>query len=972
MGGCLSYALLEGEGSCSVFVSYRSKTGNAFAAELVRWLKRDGVASFFAAADMVDSPIPNTIHDVIAHAPAFLALVTQEYGDSPWVREELAHVLTSLNTEGRPKLIVILGPGAMECDVPVQLRNLRWRDFTSLQAILTEYPLLCLDLGGKPSRIELGEESFRKLRPTRTPMKGAFFGVIPRSREGRMQRTDDLWEIDRKLSRSSVLIVGMPGSGKSTLAIEYARRFAGRYAGGVYWIRAEAFPTPELAVKEFAREQRIAVPDGPGLVDAFWSALRPRGQCLVVIDNFPESTPLWSPPDAGGSIRVLITSRQVNGDIAFARHWLQAFEVPDALGLLCGPDTLDAERRTAALELVQELGCLPLAVELARAAIEQAGGVSNCAGFLSSLRKTGVRYLEDVSESRSIWALFSRCFDACPSDARSVLDVLGMLAPEPVPIDLLRKTLPLEAVNDVEMALRRLAAFSLVNLVDGMPLAHRLVVDFARTAAEARPAYADLVSRLENAVHDMLAPVHARPDAETLRALSPVVSHASVVAKRASDRRSPIAFRLHHGLWRNYFDRGDFGLASHHAQWARDAVGFLDSKRERDRATCVSTHDLAKTIRQERGIRICGGQEPARDSLSLYEEALALAKTLPGEDALLAQILSDLANARQNSDEYEIALDHARRAVQIARDLPEQQRRPVLASSLLAFGRVSRDIGARDAALSAVHDGRKALEEAVQIRAELFGMGSRDYATAVGDLAGAWRQLGDLPRALALARQAVDTWEGWEQRAGWIHPLLSNHYRQLGMVYRDLRRLDESLAWLNKAVERQLKLQEVHARTAIALGNRALVLAALGRLLEAERDALKALEIQTQVSRHDSVAMALRFIEISEVLNGVGRPDEAANKHVPRAYEILVNRGMQSSGDMGSLLRVRAEALSLLGYHDKAVKDARASVRVLRKGFGPSHPRTVRAKEALKAVLVRLKPQRGERPDAERATRPED
>ncbi|CAH1271189.1 Hypp4597 [Branchiostoma lanceolatum] len=68
--------------------------------------------------------------------------------------------------------------------------------------------------------------------------------VFPRRLKTFVGREDALNRIDACLEQNQTcLIKGLGGVGKTSLAIEYGHRRAGRYPGGVFWVRNHAYPS---------------------------------------------------------------------------------------------------------------------------------------------------------------------------------------------------------------------------------------------------------------------------------------------------------------------------------------------------------------------------------------------------------------------------------------------------------------------------------------------------------------------------------------------------------------------------------------------------------------------------------------------------------------------------------------------------------------------------------------------------------
>ena len=292
-----------------------------------------------------------------------------------------------------------------------------------------------------------------------------------------------------------VVLSGLGGAGKTSVAVEYAHRHLAEV--GVAWQFTAEDPAVlaagfgELAAQLGARDL-LDARDPVASVHGVLAALGVGW--LLVFDNAPDraSVQTFVPPAGRG--RVLVTSRdpfwppgQVLEVAVLGREVAAGFLVSR---------TGDADRR-AALELADELGGLPLALEQAAAYIQATG--NSLAGYLESLRRRRPEMLargEPTGYGSTVaatWSLaFGRLEQSAPG-AAGLLRLLACCAPEAVPLRLLLQPregladqlgqdvapvlVPLLhdqlAAGDAVAALRR---YSLVSPpADGVVSVHRLV-----------------------------------------------------------------------------------------------------------------------------------------------------------------------------------------------------------------------------------------------------------------------------------------------------------------------------------------------------------------------------------------------------------------------------------------------------------------------------------------------------------------
>jgi hypothetical protein len=348
-----------------------------------------------------------------------------------------------------------------------------------------------------------------------------------------------------------VALYGLGGAGKTSVAVEYAHRHLAEV--GLAW----QFPAedPALLLAEFARlaaqlgaREVIDARDPVASVHAVLAA-DPAGW-LLIFDNAPGQEAMRRFVPSAGRGRVLITSQSA----AWPRG--QAVEVPvldtEVAAAFLVNRTGDADQR-AAVELAEELGGLPLALEQAAAYMHATG--TTLARYLPLFRARQADMLargeasgHPADVAATLGLALSRLAGEAPA-ADGLLRLLAFLAPEPVPRDLLLSDAQLAdelapevaaavgpllgdrvTAGDAVAALRR---YSLVTLAgDGLVLVHRLVQSITRTLLSAEAA-----GQWEQAAAVLVeAAVPADPDVPAAWPVSAVLlPHARAVLNLTSD-----------------------------------------------------------------------------------------------------------------------------------------------------------------------------------------------------------------------------------------------------------------------------------------------------------------------------------------------------------------------------------------------------------------------------------------------------
>ncbi|MEV4364552.1 tetratricopeptide repeat protein, partial [Nonomuraea sp. NPDC049625] len=326
---------------------------------------------------------------------------------------------------------------------------------------------------------------------------------VPGHRQVFVGRRQELAVLEEALGAPGGVVVGavhgLGGVGKSTLAARYAVAQA-KACNPVWWITADS----SEAVRAGLAALMVALQ--PELTEALpLEALAERAigwlaaheGWLLVLDDVTD------PADAAQLLgrtlagRVLVTSRLATG-----WHRLDARVI--SLGVLSEGEALEllarisgrrppgsgpgrgadapAEGPQGALELVRELGCLPLAIEQAGAYLQQSR-LSPHAYLQELRRQPAVMYDQAARGSQAertiarIWRLTLDRLADTPLSGQ-LLRILAWYGAEPIPRTLLDG---LDEPPQLLQALGGLAGYNMITLDETSVTVHRLVQAVART-----------------------------------------------------------------------------------------------------------------------------------------------------------------------------------------------------------------------------------------------------------------------------------------------------------------------------------------------------------------------------------------------------------------------------------------------------------------------------------------------------------
>ncbi len=357
------------------FISYSNKDGADFAWTLHERLKSDGIKCFIDKHPydlLPTTSFPHEIASAVVTSRYLIIVLTPGYCDSAWTQKELG-VFFADKDAAKERVIVLYVFEVV--DMPPLLRDIQFIECHKAENYEPAYQATrrVLAIPWSPGRDGAWSP---------TP-----FGLMqPRLGKRFVGREHDLIELHKRLfggHQSCVAVEGMPGVGKTQLAIEYAHLHSGDYPGGVFWIDAEH--TPRLAAfRTIAGWACVPWLEGEKentQIQTFWRELADRPRSLIVLDNFPEVTHgaeylairPWLPP--GGDIHVLVTSRRCLTDTL--PLLIQPLDKEAGLLLLTADSLPPSEVEVrAAYDIVDELGCLPLALEIVRAYVQRHQSIS--------------------------------------------------------------------------------------------------------------------------------------------------------------------------------------------------------------------------------------------------------------------------------------------------------------------------------------------------------------------------------------------------------------------------------------------------------------------------------------------------------------------------------------------------------------------------------------------------------------------
>ncbi|MFD1543568.1 tetratricopeptide repeat protein [Nonomuraea guangzhouensis] len=366
-------------------------------------------------------------------------------------------------------------------------------------------------------------QTHQTVLPPPTPIAAidapAGLGNLPLAAGEFVGREEILAQLDSAVGGDEPVVVaavqGLGGIGKSTLAARYAALHHDRFHP-VWWITADSPAALEagLAALITALDPRDA--EGVDLEARAERAtvwLATHSGWLLILDNVTrpqDIAPLLGRVRSG---RVVVTSRlrqgwQRIGARVLHLDVLSEDEAVDLLTRLAQPENPDHDVWPGALDLVRELGFLPLAIDQVGAYLHQTALTP--AAYLTLLRAQPEVFFDQAAEGTDsdrtitrIWRItLNQLTDSSPLPG-DLLRILAWMAPEAIPRTLLDAltsprpgtprhrwwqrthhgwgTRPLTDQAGLTHALGLLAAYNMITLSSKTISVHRLVQAVART-----------------------------------------------------------------------------------------------------------------------------------------------------------------------------------------------------------------------------------------------------------------------------------------------------------------------------------------------------------------------------------------------------------------------------------------------------------------------------------------------------------
>ncbi|RAG83774.1 tetratricopeptide repeat protein [Streptacidiphilus pinicola] len=540
---------------------------------------------------------------------------------------------------------------------------------------------------------------------------------------------------------------GMGGVGKTQIALEYVYRRMHEY-NVIWWIPAERESLILGALAELA--VRLGLETGPQAntaVPAVREALRtgqPYDNWLLVFDNATDIDTVRRYFPIGGPGQIIVTSRNPEWERVARPLTVDVFQREESIALL--QRRAQALSREDANRLAEALGDLPLAIEQA-AAWHAATGMT-VGEYLELLeqRRPGILQLDPAPDYplpvAAAWDISLERLSAENPAARDLLQVCACMAPEPIPLSLLRTPRSVEVSPLLDPVLqdpvklgratRELSRLSLIRLdhKTGTLQMHRLMQAVLQAGMDEQRT-----GEMRRAAQVLLAaakPAGSTSAADQWPAFQALLPH--VQASGAAESTDPWVRELVYSVVDYLFYWGAHETA---AQLARTAlIAWRVESGEEDPLVIQMTKQLAFLL------RFLGGFE---ESFTLTEQALEVSRRASVAEEELLDSMRQMSMALRYRGDVSAGLRIDREAYTRARDLfgPDDP------SALI----IAHDLGLALKFAGRFGEALELDEETAQQREQVFGPLDARTLNTLNAISVDVRESGDYARARLLQEE---------------------------------------------------------------------------------------------------------------------------------------------------------------------------------------------------------------------------
>lgn len=594
-------------------------------------------------------------------------------------------------------------------------------------------------------------------------------------REAALQSVrDQLTSGKRTAIGQTASFLGLGGLGKTQLAVEYAYSFRDSYPNGVIWLTADQDIDAQLT--ELSEKARWVSPfsEHKYKLEVAERRLRTYSDCLIIFDNLEDPSAIEKYlPEPQADPHIVVTSRV--DQPGFTPIPIDPLNETLSIELLyqeAGRRADGEAEETAAREIANTLGGLPLALELAGAYL-QFRSIS-FQQYLALLRQnlkeatkvkfTGGGFTRHETDLYSTLKINEEVFAEEPR-LRDILDLLTWSGTAPMGLSLMCKLLDVEPV-ELTGAL-------------GLGVSLRML-----QKSPASESYS---------IHRLLAEVRREEIP-----LDDRKEWANQMCMRTGD-------------WFQERRREFSNLPMLEAE-----IDHLKGWQEHSRR--YAPEQISRLIWLESYPPYHRGR--FREAKALIEYALRLfEQSHMKDDELKANLLNDLGRCHHHLLEYQIALDYYESTLEI--------RQSTFGDGHADTADSLNDIAVAYGELGEHERGLGYSKRALEIRLNILGEHNSDTALSYENIGWFYGALGEYEQGIQYAEKGMNL---FIEIHGEQHPNIAHAMRNMGSIYNNMGNVKRAQEYTQKALKlsREL-LGDQHVDTIIAASGMAILLCNLGR-----------------------------------------------------------------------------------------------------------------------------------------------
>jgi tetratricopeptide (TPR) repeat protein len=895
-----------------VFFSYPHKDSEKVM-QILEALQARGLKVWIDTNEIRDfAGITRSIVDGLARSRVIMAFYSLNYAHSRACQWELTAGFLAAQREGDPRQrVLIINPEEMAEHIhPVELRD---ELFQKAPADPQAIDSLVSSIKTHISTIESTIGEIKALTQPR------WFGKKGIGSNRFVGRLPNMWLIHSFLHSAEVPIItgaiasatvqihGTGGVGKSLLAEEYALRYAAAFPGGVFWLRAFGNDDVKAAmgpqereaerirqIRDIAEEYGIPVEErSPKEIEAHLAReMGNHDHFLWIVDDIPsgmdvETLERWLAPHPLG--KTLITTRTKEYDFLGTLIPLGVLEEDEAWELLTSWRKPEGEEeKEAARQLIEDLGCHALALDVAGAALHKSEGFQSFAGFREDLANPTRDELELAAElkgvlpnghEKSIASTFIRSIERLGPEGLDFLRLASVLAVAPIPASLISSVFS-EVDGPDESEGRRRAVLAL-DQAENLSLAERVEDEsgarsvhtlISRTVRfyDSQPERTD---QLQTAAFQALTGELSRAgDPRVHGELRLAVTHARELVSRSDDIQAADLM-----TWLGRFDyvRGAYNSAEslwrHECELRRTHLGAEHS------GTLASMNNLAATLRAQ------GELEGTR---KIQEQVLEITQRVLGaEHPDTLRFKNNLAATLWSQGELEGARKIQEQVLEIMRRVLGAEH----PSTLSSMNNLTLTLWSQ----GELEGARKIQEQVLEITQRVLGAEHPDTLTSMNNLAETFKDMGELEGARKIQEQVLKI---RRKVLGAEHPDTLSSMNNLALTLRDQGELEGARKIQEQVLEILRKvLGAEHPSTLTSMNNLAEILRDQGELEGARKIQEQVLEIRRRLLGAEHPNTSISAWNLLNTMSEMGDVDES-KKILENDLVWLLDRDPESLG----------------------------------------------------------------------------